>query len=67
MLVWIAQDAPARRGQRLTPWALRGTLLDLAIRGPDVLTGGAFGPEGRLATTAYALIFRYSSALKSAD
>ena len=52
MLIWIDQYAPARQGQRLTPWAPRGTLLDLAIRGPDVLTGGAFGTEGSLATTA---------------
>jgi len=29
-----------------------GTLIDLATRGPDWLTGGSFGPEGGLATTA---------------
>lgn len=33
-----------------------GTLIDLKEAGPDVITGGAFGPEGGLAVTAVLLV-----------
>jgi hypothetical protein len=38
-------------GQRSVP-----TLINLQTTGPDVVTGGAFGPEGGLAVTAVFLV-----------